>query len=482
MADSDRDLIQNDWKNCEIAAEAMIPLIGKLYRDRSVEISVLGQLLVKRGVTEILKAHEIAHQIEDHDLTPVSTLRILERISELPVKSAHIDIGKLYVKYQSLGEEKSPEDFLNDELASAFEGEAPEDTRRDVVLYGFGRIGRLLARLLCHRPDRGSNLRLRAIVVRKGKGNDLEKRASLLRLDSVHGPFDGIVTVDAENSTLIINGQRVRVIYASAPTEVDYTEYGIKDAVVVDNTGAWRDEEGLSQHTNANGATHALLTAPGKGNIKNIVHGLNNDMITEDDTIISAASCTTNAIAPVIKAINDKFGVVNGHMETIHAYTNDQNLIDNYHKGDRRGRSAPLNMVLTETGAATAVAKALPEMAGKLTGSSVRVPTPNVSMAILSFNLETAATTEEINDHMRHIAFHSDLQKQVGYSNAPDAVSTDFVGSRAAGIFDALATKTADKRCVLYVWYDNEYGYTCQVIRILRQITHSTLPAFPSED
>lgn len=482
MADSKRQLIQDDWKNCEIAAEEMIPIIGQLYRERSVEISVLGQLLVKRGVTDILKAHDTVHQIGEYDLTPVDTMRILKRLIDMPVKSAHIDIGKLFVKYRELTEKTTPEEFLSVELANALEDNGKEDTRRDVVLYGFGRIGRLAARLLCHRPDRGSNLRLRAIVVRKGKGNDLEKRASLLRLDSVHGPFDGIVSTDAEKSMLIINGQRVHVIYASSPAEVDYTQYGIKDAVVVDNTGVWRDEEGLSQHTNAPGATHAVLTAPGKGNIKNIVHGLNNDMITEDDTIISAASCTTNAIAPVIKAINDKFGVVNGHMETVHAYTNDQNLIDNYHKGDRRGRSAPLNMVLTETGAATAVAKALPEMEGKLTGSSVRVPTPNVSMAILSFNLETAATTEDINDHMRYIAFHSELQKQVGYSNAPDAVSTDFVGTRAAGIFDALATKTSDKRCVLYVWYDNEYGYTCQVIRILRQITNSTLPAYPRED
>ncbi len=483
MADSDHDPILKNWGQRERAAEAMIPLIGQLYRDHSVEISVFGQLLVKRTVSDILKAHEAVHQVEEYDLTPIETGQIVERISEMPVKSAHIDIGKLYVKYRSLTEEKPQQDFLNEELASALVDGASDNSQknpqRDVVLYGFGRIGRLLARLLCYRPDRGAGMRLRAIVVRRGKGNDLEKRASLLRLDSVHGPFDGIVKTDHDNSLLIINGQKVRVIYANSPAEVDYTEYGIHDAVVVDNTGVWRDEEGLSQHTNANGATHALLTAPGKGNIKNIVHGLNNYMISDDDTILSAASCTTNAIAPVIKAINDKFGIVNGHMETVHAYTNDQNLIDNYHKGDRRGRSAALNMVLTETGAAKAVAKALPEMEGKLTGSSVRVPTPNVSMAILNFNLETSATAEEINDHMRYIAFHSDLQKQVGFSNAPDAVSTDFVGSRSAGVFDALATKTADSRCVLYVWYDNEFGYACQVVRILRQITQSTLPAFP---
>ena len=486
MADVDKHLILNDWENSERAAEAMIPIIGQLYRERSVEISVFGQLLVKRNVNDILKAHEEVHRVKEYDLTPVDTIRIVKRISEMPVESARIDIGKLYVKYQNLAEETSARDFLADELASAMVGDSEEGAERnpqkDVVLYGFGRIGRLLARLLCIRTDGSRGTRLRAIVVRKGKGNDLEKRASLLRLDSVHGPFDGIVGTDHENSIMIINGQRVHVIYANSPAEVDYTAYDIHDAVVVDNTGAWRDEEGLSQHINGNGATHALLTAPGKGNIKNIVHGINHDMITADDTILSAASCTTNAIAPVIKAINDKFGIVNGHMETVHSYTNDQNMIDNYHKGDRRGRSAALNMVLTETGAATAVAKALPEMAGKLTGSSVRVPTPNVSLAILNFNLETAASTEEINEHIRYIAFHSDLQKQVGFSIAPDAVSTDFVGSRASGVFDALATKTADKRCVLYVWYDNEFGYSCQVVRILRQITNFVLPAFPVEE
>lgn len=483
MADTINHLILNNWDHSERAAEAMIPIVGQLYRERSVEISLFGQLLVKRNVNEILKAHNEVHRVMEHDLTPVGTIQILELISDLPVEWAHIDIGKLYVKYRSLTEEVDAKDFLAEELAAAMIGDNEESDQRrpqkDVVLYGFGRIGRLLARLLCNRTDHSRGTRLRAIVVRKGKGNDLEKRASLLRLDSIHGPFDGIVGTDTENSTMIINGQRVKVIYANSPSEVDYTAYDIHDAVVVDNTGAWRDEEGLSQHISGTGATHALLTAPGKGNIKNIVHGINHDMITDDDKILSAASCTTNAIAPVIKAINDKFGIVNGHMETIHSYTNDQNLIDNYHKGDRRGRSAPLNMVLTETGAATAVAKALPEMAGKLTGSSVRVPTPNVSLAILNFNLETTATPEEINDHIRDIAFHSDMQKQVGYSNSPDAVSTDFVGSRATGVFDALATKTADNRCVLYVWYDNEFGYTAQVVRILRQITNFALPAFP---
>ena len=209
--------------------------------------------------------------------------------------------------------------------------------------------------------------------------------------------------------------------------------------------------------------------------------GVNHGDIDASDKILSAASCTTNAITPVLKAMDDKYGVVNGHVETVHSYTNDQNLIDNYHKGDRRGRAAALNMVISETGAAKAVSKALPQLEGKLTGNAIRVPTPNVSMAILNLNLEKETERESLNDYLREVALHSDLQKQVDYSNSPEAVSSDFVGSRAAGVVDALATISSGKSCVLYVWYDNEYGYSCQVIRLAREITNCALKAFPQE-
>lgn len=458
-----------------------MPLLGALYRDRSVETSIFGRLIVKRTVNDILIAHEFVQQVEQVTLSPFNTLEVLEALSELPLGPSHIDIGKLFVKYQAQEGSQSLDQFLKEELAEAFTDKPDDGEIKDVVLYGFGRIGRLLARLLCDRTGGGKGIRLRAIVVRKGKGNDLAKRASLLKKDSVHGAFKGVVHIDEEESVLIVNGQRIQVIYSDAPDTVDYSAYGIENAVVVDNTGKWRDEEGLSLHLKAKGISQVLLTAPAKGNVKNIVHGINNDMIDDGDKILSAASCTTNAITPVLKAMHEKFGVINGHVETVHAYTNDQNLIDNYHKGDRRGRSAPLNMVLTETGAAKAVAKALPEMEGKLTGSSVRVPTPNVSLAILNLNLEKPADKEAINDFMRYVALHSDLQKQVDYSNSPEAVSSDFVGTRAAGIFDALATIANGNHCVLYVWYDNEFGYACQVVRILRQITNATLPVYPAQ-
>ncbi|MDX1497594.1 MAG: glyceraldehyde-3-phosphate dehydrogenase [Salinisphaeraceae bacterium] len=480
MIQANGDGMMANWEEQERAAEAMIPLIGELHRQRAVEISIYGQLMVKKTVNDIMKAHDYSRRVEKVSISPVDTLAVLEDLVKMPLRKAHVDIGKLVVKYMGLESKPESQEFFNAELADALsDDDADLDHARDVVLFGFGRIGRLVARILCERTGGAHGMRLRAVVVRKGKGNDLEKRASLLRFDSVHGPFKGVVDVDAEKEVMIINGQPVQVIYAGSPEEVDYTAYGIEDAVLVDNTGAWRDEEGLGRHLQAKGISKVLLTAPGKGDIKNIVHGINHGAIEDSDKILSAASCTTNAISPVLKSINDKFGIVNGHMETIHSYTNDQNLIDNYHKADRRGRGAPLNMVLTETGATSAVGKALPELAGKLTGSSVRVPTPNVSIAILSLNLEADPDKEELNDHLRYMAMHSELQKQIGYSNVPDAVSTDFVGMRNTGVVDSLATQAGDKRCVVYVWYDNEFGYTCQVVRILRQVTGSTLPVFP---
>lgn len=474
-----QELIFADWKAREAIAEAMVPLVGRLYRDRNIEISVYGRLIVKRSVINILKAHRFVRQLEAEELSVVDTFPVLEAVAEMDVTNAHIDIGKLAVKFRNEGNGRTLQAFLADELADASTEPAEAHESTDVVLYGFGRIGRLLARLMLDRAGGGHSLRLRAIVVRKGNAeNDLEKRASLLRRDSVHGSFKGTIQIDEENNAIIANGNYIQVIFADGPDQVDYTQYGIKNALVIDNTGKWRDEAGLSLHLQSKGVARALLTAPGKG-VKNIVMGVNHNDVNDDDRVLSAASCTTNAIVPVLKAVNDQFGVVNGHVETVHSYTNDQNLIDNYHKGDRRGRAAALNMVLTETGAAKAVAKALPELEGKLTGNAIRVPTPNVSMAILNLNLEKSTDKEELNAFLRDAALHSDLQKQIDYSNSPEAVSSDFVGSRAAGVVDALATIVDGNRCVLYVWYDNEFGYSCQVVRMAQHLAKCTLQAFP---
>jgi glyceraldehyde 3-phosphate dehydrogenase len=476
------DQCLGEWIDREALAEAMIPLIGQLYRNHNVVLSIHGRSLINRSVIDILKAHRFARhrQSDESSLSVHDTYAVLKVMSELRLGGASVDLGKMVGKFKAAGQGRSIEQFVHDELADVVDKQRSAPAKgTDVVLYGFGRIGRLLARILIDHTGGGDGLRLRAIVVRKGADNDLLKRASLLRRDSVHGKFNGTITVDEQNNSLIANGNWIQVIYAKDPSGIDYTQYGIEKALLVDNTGVWRDAEGLSQHLTCPGIDRVVLTAPGKGSLKNIVHGINHREITPEDKIISAASCTTNAIVPVLKAINDRYGIVNGHVETVHSYTNDQNLIDNFHKGSRRGRSAALNMVITETGAATAAAKALPVLKGKLTGNAIRVPTPNVSMAILNLNLEKTTSREDINEYLRQVAMHSELQKQIDFVSSQEVVSTDFVGSRHAGVVDAEATIASDNRVVLYVWYDNEFGYSCQVIRVMEEMAGVNPPAFP---
>lgn len=469
------------WKNREEIAEAMIPMIGKLYREKNVTVTVYSRALVNKSVIQILKTHRFVKQIENTELSVVETFPILQEVVKLDLGASRIDIGKIAVDYKKDNRGLSVEEFVRAELADATSNKGAKPAPTDVVLYGFGRIGRILARLLIEKTGSGDGLRLKAIVVRESGKGDLQKRASLLRRDSVHGPFAGTIAVDEEDSAIIANGNYIKVIYSNDPSTVDYTRYGIDNAVLIDNTGKWRDREGLSQHLKCKGIKRVILTAPGKGDLKNIVHGVNNDLITDEDAIISAASCTTNAIVPPLKALFDKFGIEHGHVETVHSYTNDQNLLDNFHKGPRRGRAAPLNMVITETGAATAAAKALPELAGKLTGNSIRVPTPNVSLAILNLTLAKETTLQELNEYLRWVSLHSPLQRQIDFISSPDAVSTDFVGSRHASVIDAEATIVNGKHCVLYVWYDNEFGYSCQVVRILQQISGVEYPSYPKD-
>jgi glyceraldehyde 3-phosphate dehydrogenase len=469
------------WKNREEIAEAMIPMIGRLYREKNVTTTVYSRSLVNKSVIQILKNHRFVKQIEDSELSVVDTFPILQEVIKLDLGPCRLDIGKLAVEFKKGDHGLSIEEYVRGQLTEAVNDKAAMPGATDVVLYGFGRIGRLLARLLIEKTGSGEGLRLKAIVVRESGKGDLQKRASLLRRDSVHGAFAGTIAVDEEDSAIIANGNFIRVIYSNDPSTIDYSQYGIDNALVIDNTGKWRDREGLGQHLKCKGVARVMLTAPGKGDLKNIVHGVNNDQITDEDTILSAASCTTNAIVPPLKALNDKFGIEFGHVETVHSYTNDQNLLDNFHKGPRRGRAAPLNMVLTETGAATAATKALPELAGKLTGNSIRVPTPDVSMAILNLTLAQETTLEELNEYLRWVSLHSPLQRQVDFISSPDAVSTDFVGSRHAAVIDAEATIVNGRHCVLYVWYDNEFGYSCQVLRIVQQISRVEFPIYPKD-
>ena len=474
---------QKSWQERQTFAENMQPIIGQLFRNQGIEISVYGRPLLNASPIDIIKAHKSVALHEESKLRLRESFPFVQALSKMTLAPARIDVGKLAYRYlfQGQSNDLSIDQYLEKELTAV--GTAIDKGQsQDVVLYGFGRIGRLLARLLIEQTGPNAKLNLRAIVLRPAKSDDdLEKRASLLRRDSVHGAFNGSITIDKENNVIKANGAFIKVIYAKSPSEVDYTSYGINNALVVDNTGIWSDEEGLGQHLQSKGVAKVLLTAPAKGEIKNIVYGVNHDMILATDKIISAASCTTNAITPVLKALNDEYGIRNGHVETIHSYTNDQNLIDNYHPAPRRGRSAPLNMVISTTGAAKAVAKALPELKGLLTGNAIRVPTPNVSMAIMNLNLKKATDKEALNDYLRNISLRSDLQNQVDYTASSEIVSTDLVGSRYAGVVDSQATIVDGDRAVLYVWYDNEFGYSCQVVRVMLEMAGITVPTLPAK-
>ena len=471
-----------DWKWREGLAELMVPLIGGLYRD-GINILVYGKSLVNQSPVEIMKAHRFARQVDDNELSELETFPILQYIDSLNLADCEIDIGELAIKYPNFNQLKNDtsglSDYIKAELKDVIDAKSNRPkTPKDIVLYGFGRIGRLVTRMMIQNTGPGNYYRLRAVVIRKAADDDIFKRASLLTRDSVHGSFDGTVRVDEEQSLLVINGNPVKMIYASGPSDVNYADYDIHDPLVIDNTGVWRDQDGLIKHIDS-GASKTILTAPGKGNIKNIVYGVNDSILDDTDNIISAASCTTNAIVPVLKVINDKYGVDGGHIETVHSYTNDQNLIDNFHKGDRRGRGAPLNMVITTTGAVTAVAKAIPELEGKLTGNAIRVPTPNVSLAILSLVLNEEVHREGLNEYLKSMAFHSKYREIIGFVNSPEIVSSDFYSSPFASIIDSQATITSGKRVTLYCWYDNEYGYSKQVINLAKKVAGISLNRFP---
>jgi glyceraldehyde 3-phosphate dehydrogenase len=470
-----------DWKEREALAEGMIPIIGQLYRS-NVVVYCYGRAMHNQSVTQLMKAHRYVRQVEKNELSEFETYPLLETMAKMDIGPCHIDLGKLATKYMTEADGNSVHDFVLRECKSVLGVKTPPiEKPQDIVLYGFGRIGRLLARLLIEKTGGGGQLRLRAIVVRRGSDDDIVRRASLLRRDSIHGSFQGTIRIDEENECIIANGNVVRVIYASAPGSIDYTQYGINDAIVIDNTGAWRDKEGLSEHLKSKGTKRVILTAPGKGSVKNIVSGLNTGDITAEDHVLAAGSCTTNAIVPVLKAMNDNFDIVNGHMETVHSYTNDQNLIDNYHKKNRRGRGAPLNMVITETGASSAVVKLLPELEGKLTGNAIRVPTPNVSLAILNLTLSRETTEDEVREFLRNTALHSSLQRQIDFTTSPEVVSSDLVGNRHACVVDGEAIIVKDNRAVLYVWYDNEFGYACQVVRVTQSLAGIAYPLIPED-
>lgn len=472
-----------DWREKEKKALELLQITGELRFDRSIELVFFRKDIYDSRPSELLHLHKHATSYVASPVAIESSLAIAQAMQAMPsLPAAKIDLGKLASEWENYGQQGALSAFLEQQLAQILASPSRDLQAKDVILYGFGRIGRIAARRIISTTGRGDQLRLRAIVIRpslEDRHLDASKRAALLMKDSVHGDFQGTVEVAPDGSELIINGNRVLLIHAKDPAEIDYTQYGIQDAILIDNTGVWRDRAGLSRHLRP-GVSQVLFTAPGK-DIPNIVHGVNHESVDyQTENVFCAASCTTNAIVPIIKAVDDPFGIVRGHIETVHAYTSDQNLLDNFHKKPRRGRAAALNMVLTSTGAATAVAKVLPHLKGKLTGNSVRVPTPNVSLAIMVLTLDKPVTVAQINEAIKQASLNGPLAEQISYSTDEEYVSTHAVGMPSTSVLDAPSTIVSEDghTVTLYVWYDNEFGYTCQVVRLAKHAAQVRRPAY----
>ncbi len=463
--------LQN-WQEREKLAMELLQISTDLRLDRSIELILFRKVIYDTRPSGIVHNHFFAKHYSEKEITvqlSVELAKAIQRIRNLaPVK---IDLGHLGMEWLDEKDKFfSIEEFVNFKLNSFIGVESLNRKPKDVVLYGFGRIGRIAAREIIAYTGKGDQLRLRAIVIRpklKDRYAEVMKRAHLFRSDSVHGDFQGSIEVSHDGKEMIVNGNRIQMIFANHPSEIDYTEYGIKDALLIDNTGVWRDKDGLSGHLRP-GVTQVMLSAPGK-NMPNVVFGVNHDEFDlEKENVFSAASCTTNAIVPVIKVINDAYGIEKGHVESIHSYTNDQNLLDNFHKKPRRGKGAATNMVLTTTGAAKAVAKVLPELDGLLTGNAVRVPTPNVSLAILNLTVKKKTSLEKVNTLLKNASLNGELVEQIHYSDSNEYVSSDAIGMITTSVVDAPSTKVSKdgKSITLYLWYDNEWGYTVQLVRL----------------
>jgi glyceraldehyde 3-phosphate dehydrogenase len=458
------------WISKEMAAVDLIAAVGNLLYHKSVELVLFRNHLLDTSVSEVLKLHKYAADVVEKPIDIFATSAIAKKLLTFDLPPAKVDIGRLSAEWLEEKEgHSSMTAFIHSKIGHMEGAEDAHDTEpRDVVLYGFGRIGRLAARELIQQFGKGQQLRLKAIVTRRVTDEEIVKRANLLRMDSVHGSFPGTVVPDLKRKALIINGQIIKMIEAPSPDTVNYEDHGISDALLIDNTGAFRDRNALNIHLKSKGISKVILTAPGK-EIPNVVYGVNHlGLDIENENIYSAASCTTNAISTVLSVIENEFGVEKGHIETVHAYTNDQNLLDNFHSKERRGRSAAVNMVITETGAGKAIVKVIPSLAEKLTANAVRVPVPNGSLAIMNLSLKRETSIEEVNNIVKKAALSGDLVNQIKYSIEPELVSSDIVGDTCCSVYDSMATliHPDKKNVVLYVWYDNEYGYTKQVIRL----------------
>ncbi|MBW6513692.1 MAG: type I glyceraldehyde-3-phosphate dehydrogenase [Candidatus Syntrophosphaera sp.] len=325
---------------------------------------------------------------------------------------------------------------------------------KNVAINGFGRIGRLVLRAaLKYHPDIN--------VVAINDLTDAKTLAYLLKYDSVHKIFDG--EVGHTDNSIIVNGKNIRIYSEKDPEALPWKELGVE--LVIESTGVFNSREGASKHLKA-GAAKVILTAPGKDDVDaTVVMGVNHNTLKPEHAIVSNASCTTNCLAPVAKVLHDRFGIANGLMTTIHSFTNDQRILDLPHRDLRRARAASMSMIPTSTGAAKAIGLVIPELAGKLDGLAIRVPTPDGSLVDLCVNLERETSKDEVNAAMKEAA-ETYLKGYLQYSEEP-LVSIDIVGNHYSSIFDAPSTNVKGKLVKIFSWYDNEWGYSCRVVDLL---------------
>ena len=322
-----------------------------------------------------------------------------------------------------------------------------------VAINGFGRIGRLVARAILERPDCGLEL------VSVNDLADAEANAWLFKHDSVHGKFPG--DVKADGNDLVVNGKRIHVTAEKDPAQLPHGKQGVE--LVLECTGFFADRDSAQKHIDA-GAKKVLISAPAKGVDLTVVYGVNDDKLTKDMTIVSNASCTTNCLAPVAKVLNDALGIERGLMSTVHAYTNDQKILDQIHKDLRRARAAAMSMIPTTTGAARAVGEVLPELKGKLDGSAIRVPVPDVSLIDLTFTPKRDTTRDEVNQILKAASETPRLKGILDYTDEP-VVSIDLMHTSASSTIDSLETAVLEGKLVRVVsWYDNEWGFSNRMV------------------
>jgi len=322
-----------------------------------------------------------------------------------------------------------------------------------VAINGFGRIGRLVARAILERPDCGLDL------VSVNDLADAKANAWLFKHDSVHGKFPGEVA--AEGNDIVVNGKRIHVTAEKDPSRLPHREQGVE--LVLECTGFFTDRESAQKHIDA-GAKRVLISAPAKGVDLTVVYGVNDDKLKPEHTIVSNASCTTNCLAPVAKVLNDALGIERGLMTTVHAYTNDQKILDQIHKDLRRARAAAMSMIPTTTGAARAVGEVLPELKGKLDGSAIRVPVPDVSLVDLTFTPKRDTTRDEVNQILKDASRTDRLNGILDYTDEP-VVSIDLMHTPASSTIDSLETAVLEGKLVRVVsWYDNEWGFSNRMV------------------